>query len=325
MKAIVISEPGEAEVLILKTVDKPKPKKKEVLIKVAAAGVNRPDIAQRKGHYPAPPDAPADIPGLEVSGTIASFGESVKNWEVGDAVCALVSGGGYADYVLAPAAQCLPLPEDVDLVEAAAIPETFFTVWNNVFDIGQFKAGETVLIHGGSSGIGAAAIQMVKALGGRVVITAGSEEKCDFCRKLGADLAINYKLEDFEKAIKESSKITGIDIVLGMIGGDYTPKNLNLLNPNGRLIMINAMKGREATVDLIKIMVKRLTITGSTLRPQSIAYKGQIAKNLMIHIWPHFPNKIKPIVYKTFPLSEASEAHKLMESSSHMGKILLIP
>ncbi|AWW29329.1 NAD(P)H-quinone oxidoreductase [Echinicola strongylocentroti] len=323
MKAIVISEPGGPEVLQIQERNIPKPAAHEVLIKVAAAGINRPDVAQRKGHYPAPADAPADIPGLEVSGTISAKGKDVKTWELGDEVCALVAGGGYAEFVTAPAVQCLPVPEGVSLLEAAALPETFFTVWNNIFDIGQFEEDMTVLVHGGSSGIGVTAIQLVRALGGKVIVTAGSKEKCEYCTDLGANLAINYKEEDFEEAIKSNPAFKKVNIILDMVGGDYTAKNIRLLKPQGKLIMINAMKDRMGEVDLLRIMANRLTLTGSTLRPQSIGYKGNIAKNLQAHAWPFFPEKIKPIIHRIFPLEEAPQAHQLMETSAHIGKILL--
>ncbi|MCC5936566.1 MAG: NAD(P)H-quinone oxidoreductase [Lunatimonas sp.] len=323
MKAICISQPGGPDVLHLKEREIPQPGPQDVLIQVAAAGVNRPDVSQRKGNYPAPPDAPADIPGLEVSGTIVAVGNNVKLWEVGDQVCALLAGGGYAEFVIAPEEQCLIIPEGVSLQEAASLPETFFTVWNNVFDIGKFSKGERVLVHGGSSGIGTSAIQMVKALGGTVFVTAGSEEKCSFCRKLGADLAINYRKDDFEKVLTQYTDGKGVDIVLDMVGAAYTESNINLLAHGGRLIIINAMKGRMGSVDLIQVMKKRLTLTGSTLRPQTPAYKGQIARALMSKVWPFFPDEIKPCIYQTFPLAEAAAAHELMERSDHMGKILL--
>ncbi|QDH80753.1 NAD(P)H-quinone oxidoreductase [Echinicola soli] len=323
MKAIIITEAGGPEVMQIQERNIPKPAPHEVLINVSAAGINRPDVAQRKGLYPAPADAPSDIPGLEVSGTIAAIGEDVKTWELGDEVCALVSGGGYAAFVTAPAVQCLPIPEGVSLLEAAALPETFFTVWNNIFDIGQFEEGKTVLVHGGTSGIGVTAIQMVRALGGKVIVTAGSNEKCTFCHNLGANLTINYREQDFEEVIKSNPAFNKVDIILDMVGGDYTAKNIRLLKPQGKLIMINSMKGRMGEVDLLRIMANRLTITGSTLRPQSIGYKGNIAKKLQAHVWPFFPEKIKPIIHKIFPLEEAPQAHQLMESSEHIGKILL--
>lgn len=324
MKAIVISEPGGPEKLEVREKDIPIPGRNEILIKVRAAGINRPDVAQRMGKYPPPEGAPPDIPGLEVSGIVHQLGEGVKNWEVGDHVCALVAGGGYAEYVVAPDEQCLTLPEGVALEEAAALPETFFTVWNNVFDIGKFKSGETLLVHGGSSGIGVAAIQMIKAHGGKVWITAGTDEKCDFCRGLGADLAINYKKQDFEEVIKNAFEGGGADIILDMVGGEYTEKNIRILKNKGRLVMINAMLGRMGKIDLLRVMTQQLVITGSTLRPQSIAYKGRIAKKLMSEVWPLFPDDIKPVVFKAFPFEEASKAHELMESSKHIGKILLM-
>ncbi|WP_209328856.1 NAD(P)H-quinone oxidoreductase [Lunatimonas salinarum] len=323
MRAVCITNPGGPDVLKVMEREIPQPGPHEVLIQVAAAGVNRPDVSQRKGNYPAPPGSPADIPGLEVSGTIVAVGENVKLWEIGDQVCALLAGGGYAEYAVAPEEQCLIIPEGVSLQEAASLPETFFTVWNNVFDIGKFSKGERVLVHGGSSGIGVAAIQMVKALGGSVFVTAGSEEKCSFCRELGADLAINYRETNFEKAIVQHTQGKGVDIVLDMVGAAYTEANINLLAPGGRFIIINAMKGRMGSVDLIQVMKKRLTLTGSTLRPQTPAYKGLIAKALMSKIWPFFPDEIRPYIYQTFPLDEAATAHDLMEQSHHMGKILL--
>lgn len=324
MKAIVITKPGEPEVLKIEERNTPEIGKDDVLIKVRAAGVNRPDIAQRKGHYPAPEGVPEDIPGLEVSGWVEGFGENVKSWEIGDKVCALLAGGGYAEYVCAPQKQCLTIPESISLEEAASLPETYFTVWNNVFKIGNFKKDEIVLVHGGSSGIGVAAIQMIKAMDGQVMVTAGSSEKCEICMDLGAHLAINYKEQDFESEIKAHLKGKKTDIILDMVGGDYTLKNLRLLGQKGRLLMINAMKNKIGEVDLLRIMSKQLVITGSTLRPQSRDYKGQIATSLMEIIWPLFPDKIKPVVYTAFPLAEAAEAHRLMESSQHIGKILLL-
>lgn len=322
MNAIYISEAGDPEVLKLTDREKPIPKADEILIQVKAAGVNRPDVMQRMGKYPAPKDASADIPGLEVAGIVEQAGEN-RGFKPGDRVCALLSGGGYAEYVAAPASQCLPIPEGLTFKEAASLPETFFTVWNNVFDIGQFKPGETVMIHGGSSGIGVAAIQMIKAMGGHVLVTAGTEEKCQSCRDLGAEKAINYKEEDFVTEVDSYTAGQGVDIVLDMIGGDYANKNIKILKPLGRMVMINAMKGRMAEVDLLQVMAKRLMITGSTLRPQSPEYKGRLAQSLLQHIWPLIPSKIKPIVYQTFPLEQASEAHRLMESSVHIGKIIL--
>ncbi|MFB9212307.1 NAD(P)H-quinone oxidoreductase [Echinicola jeungdonensis] len=323
MKAIVISQPGKPEVLQIQEKPVPKPLPGEVLIKVKAAGINRPDVIQRKGYYPAPPGVPADIPGLEVSGTITAIGDGVNKWKLGDEVCALIAGGGYAEYVQAPAEQCLPIPGGVSLIDAAALPETFFTVWNNIFDIADFQNGETVLVHGGSSGIGVTAIQMIKALGGKVFVTAGTKEKCNFCEKLGAEKAINYQEEDYEEEILKATGNDGVDIILDMIGGSYAAKNIRILRPKGRLVMINSMKGKIGEVDLLQIMKKQLVLTGSTLRAKPVAYKAKIAQNLKNQVWPFFPEKIKPIIYKTFPLQEAAKAHELMESSRHIGKILL--
>lgn len=322
MKAVVIKNPGGPEVLEIEERESPEITAHEVLIEVKAAGINRPDVFQRMGGYPAPAGAPDDIPGLEVAGIVKEIGEKVTQWKVGDAVCALVAGGGYASEVAAPAVQFLPIPKGLSFVEAASLPETFFTVWSNIFDRGQFQEGETFLVHGGTSGIGVTAIQMIKSMGGTVYTTAGTQEKCEYAAKLGATLSINYKKEDFEKVLKD--KKVGIDVILDMVGGDYTAKNLNILNVEGRLVIINAMKDPESTINMKKLMVKRLTITGSTLRARSAEFKGAIAQNLKQHIWPLIESgEIKPVVYKTFPLAEASKAHKLMESSEHIGKIVL--
>lgn len=321
MQAVKITSPGGPEVLQLNEVQRPAIEPNEVLIKVKAAGVNRPDVAQRLGRYPAPEGAPADIPGLEVSGTIEAVGDQVTRWDEGDEVCALVAGGGYAEYVNVPAIQCLPKPSGFTFVEAAAIPETYFTVWNNVFDLARFKKGDQVLVHGGTSGIGVATIQLVTAMGGTVYATAGSDEKCSFAEHLGAELCVNYKTQDFEEELKV---VGGIDIILDMIGGEYANKNINLLNVEGRMVIINAMNGRMAEVDLMKIMVKRLTITGSTLRARSPEFKGAIAEKLEENIWPLLNEAaFRPIVHETFPLAEAADAHRLIESSEHMGKIVL--
>jgi len=325
MKTIVITKPGESDVLQLKESKIPEIKESEVLIKVKAAGVNRPDIAQRQGTYPAPPGVSAEIPGLEVAGIIEKIGSEVKKLRVGDKICALLAGGGYAEYVAAPEGQCMPIPKGLNFIEAASLPETFFTVWSNVFDRAGFEAGDRFLIHGGTSGIGVAAIQMVKALGGIVYTTVGSKEKCDFAESLGATKAINYKEADFEKEIKEIEK-DGIDIILDMIGGGYANKNINVLKTKGRLIMINAVDGGKAEINLIQVMIKRLVITGSTLRRRSTEFKKTIAGKLEKHIWPHLESgEIKPIVFKTFPLAEASLAHELLESGKHIGKVVLIP
>jgi len=322
MQAIIIKNPGGPEVLQLEERERPKIQAGEVLIEVKAAGINRPDVFQRMGGYPAPEGAPDDIPGLEVAGIIQEVGKEVKQWQVGDKVCALVAGGGYASEVVAPAVQCLPIPKGLNFIEAASLPETFFTVWSNVFDRGSFQKGENFLVHGGTSGIGVTAIQMVKSMGGKVFTTAGTQEKCDYAIKLGADLAINYKEQDFEEYLKEKKE--SVDVILDMVGGDYTAKNINILNSEGRLVIINAMKNAESTINMKKVMVKRLTITGSTLRARSPEFKGAIAENLKKHIWPKIETgEIKPVIYKTFPLTEAFKAHKLMETSEHIGKIIL--
>lgn len=323
MQAIIIKNPGSPEVLQLEERESPKIQPNEVLIEVKASGVNRPDVFQRMGGYPAPEGAPDDIPGLEVAGIIKEVGQDVKQWKIGDKVCALVAGGGYASEVNAPAVQCLPIPNGLNYVEAASLPETFFTVWSNVFDRVNFQKGESFLVHGGTSGIGVTAIQMVKSTGGKVFTTAGTDEKCDYAVKLGADLAINYKKQDFEKVLKEQKQ--GVDVILDMVGGDYTAKNINILNPEGRLVIINAMKNPESIINMKKVMVKRLTITGSTLRARSSEFKGAIAQNLQKYIWPKLSSgEIKPVIYKTFPLAEAAKAHELMESSEHTGKIVLV-
>ncbi|SMG51600.1 putative NAD(P)H quinone oxidoreductase, PIG3 family [Marivirga sericea] len=323
MQAIIIENPGGPEVLQLEERESPKPQANEILIKVKAAGVNRPDVFQRMGGYPAPEGAPDDIPGLEVAGIIKEVGDDVQDWQIGDKVCALVAGGGYATEVAAPAVQCLPIPKGLSFIEAASLPETFFTVWSNVFDRGHFQKGESFLVHGGTSGIGVAAIQMVKSMGGRVFTTAGTDEKCKFAMDLGAELAINYTKKDFQEVIKDSTE--GVDLILDMVGGDYTAKNINILKPDGRLVIINTMKDAESSFNMKKVMVKRLTITGSTLRARSPAFKGDIAEQLRQQIWPKLETgEIKPVVYKTFPLAEASKAHSLMESSEHIGKIILM-
>ncbi|WPU98112.1 NAD(P)H-quinone oxidoreductase [Mucilaginibacter sp. cycad4] len=324
MKAIVITQPGGPGVLQL--ADRPKPliAPDEVLIKVMAAGINRPDVFQRKGNYPPPAGASVDIPGLEVAGTIAEVGEAVSRWKIGDKVCALVTGGGYAEYCKAPEGQCLPIPSNLSYPEAASLPETFFTVWSNVFDRAALKHGESLLVHGGSSGIGVTAIQMAKALGSTVYVTASSNDKCSFCEQIGADKAINYKTTDFKEEIKTITNSKGVNVILDMIGGDYLPGNIDSLAVEGRLVMINAMNGREVQLDLGKVMAKRLIITGSMLRSRETAFKATIAQNLEQKIWPLLSSgKIRPIVYKTFDAGDAAEAHKLMESNTHTGKIVL--
>jgi NADPH:quinone reductase len=324
MRAIKITTPGKPEVLKVQDVPMPVAGKGEVLIRVAAAGINRPDVAQRKGHYP-PPAGASDIPGLEIAGTVELCGADVTMFKPGDQVCALVTGGGYAEYCVAPEGQCLPVPKGLTFEEAASIPETYFTVWSNVFDRGRLESGEHFLVHGGTSGIGVSAIQLVKAMGGIVYATAGSEEKCRYCEELGAVRGINYQSENFLQIIKELTNGRGVDVILDMIGGAYTQPNLDSLAEDGRLVLINVMKGDEVPVKLSQVMRRRLTITGSTLRVRDIAFKSAIAMNLKRHVWPLFEQrKIKPVVFKTFPLESAAEAHELMESSAHIGKIILV-
>ena len=323
MTAIEITEPGGPEVLQPGTRPVPSPDAGEVLIKVLGAGINRPDVFQRKGAYPPPPGA-SDIPGLEVSGTIAAVGAGVTTWQVGDAVCALVAGGGYAEYCVAPVEQVLPIPSGMAVADAAALPETFFTVWTNVFERAALKPGESLLIHGGSSGIGTTAIQLAKNLGSTVYATAGSAEKCALCEKLGATKAINYRAEDFEVAIKAATNKGGVNVILDMVAGDYVPKNIRLLAPEGRMVFIAFLKGSKTEVDFNRVMRHRLKIMGSTLRPQSVAAKGEIARHLRQTVWPLLGSgAVQPIIDSRFPLSDAAGAHALMESSAHMGKILL--
>jgi NADPH:quinone reductase len=320
---VEISQPGGPEVLKPAERPDPMPGPGEVLIRVAAAGVNRPDVLQRGGSYPPPPGA-SDIPGLEVAGTVAVVGAGVEGWRTGDAVCALVSGGGYATMCVAPAPQCLRVPATLDLVAAAAIPETFFTVWTNVFDRGRLQAGETALFHGGTSGIGTTAIQLATARGATVFATAGSDDKVRACEALGARRAINYRTQDFVEVIREVTGRTGVDLILDIMGGSYLNRNLAALAVDGRLVQIGLMGGDSANVDLRRVLGRRLTITGSTLRPRSVAEKGEIAAALAREVWPLLEaGTIKPIVFKTFPLADAAAAHRLMESSEHLGKIVL--
>ncbi len=295
----------------------------DVLIKVAAAGVNRPDVLQRTGNYTPPPGA-SDLPGLEVAGTVVAIGSGVKDWKIGDAVMALVAGGGYAEYCAAPAPQCLPVPKGFSLIEAAAVPETFFTVWTNVFERGRLKSGETFLVHGGSSGIGTTAIQLAHLFGATVITTVGGADKAEACRKLGADVAINYREQDFVEAVMQATGKKGADLILDMVGGDYINRNLACLAVDGRLVQIAFLQGAKAEINLSHVMMKRQTITGSTLRPRSVAQKGEIAAALKQHVLPLFAEgKVKPVIYKTLKLTEAAEAHRLMESSAHIGKIVL--
>jgi NADPH:quinone reductase len=323
MRAVEITKPGGPEVLKPAERPVPQPKANEILVKVAAAGVNRPDILQRMGLYAVPPDA-SDLPGLEIAGTVAATGASVKMWKVGDEICALTHGGGYAEYCVVPEVQALPVPKGLSLTEAASLPETFFTVYSNVFDRGALKPGEIFLVQGGSSGIGVTAIQMVAAMGNRVFATAGSDEKVAACVKLGAEKAFNYKSGDWAAELDTATGGKGVNVILDMVGGDYVPKELKCLADEGRLVMIAFLRGNKAEVDLNEVMRKRLQITGSTLRPRPVEFKGQVAKSLRERIWPLIEaGRIKPVLYKTFPLAEAGEAHKLMETSQHIGKIVL--
>jgi NADPH2:quinone reductase len=324
MTVIEITAPGGPEVLRTATRPMPTLASGEVLIAVAAAGINRPDIMQRKGQYPAPPGA-SEIPGLEIAGKVVAVGLGVHHWKIGDEVCALVTGGGYATYCAAPEPQCLPVPKGFSMVEAAALPETFFTVWHNVFERGKLQAGEAILIHGGSSGIGTVAIQLARAFGaGAIFATAGSRDKCHACEKLGATQGIDYKHEDFVKIIKEATANRGVDVVLDMVGGDYIQKNLSILAVEGRHVSIATQHGIVAEVNFGPVMGKRLTLTGSGLRPRSVADKGAMAAALRREVWPLLEaGKVKPVIYRTFKLAEADEAHRLLESSLHIGKIML--
>ena len=301
----------------------PVPRDGEVLVRVHAAGINRPDVLQRKGGY-APPPGASDIPGLEVAGDIVALGDGVSNWKIGDQVCALVTGGGYGEYCTAPAPQCLPIPAGLDMDEAAALPETFFTVWSNVFDRAGLVAGETLLVHGGSSGIGTTAIQIAHHMGVEVIVTAGTDDKCGACEILGADHAINYRERDFVEAVNELTDGKGVNVILDMVGGDYVARNFEALAPDGRLVSIAFLTGSKVQIDLMPIMLKRLTLTGSTLRPRSVEFKAAIGEKLKAHIWPLIEDgKIAPFIHAAFPLSAAAEAHALMESSEHIGKIVL--
>ena len=324
MQAIEITEPGEADVLVPGTRPVPQPAAGEVLVRVAAAGVNRPDVAQRKGVYPPPPGA-SDIPGLEISGEVVALGDGVTEFAIGDAVCALVAGGGYAEYCAAPVPQTLPVPEGMDLVAAAGLPETFFTVWSNIFDRARFAPGEAVLIHGGSSGIGTTAIQLCKAFGASAVFTTvGSAEKAAFCETLGATRAIDYRQQDFVEEIRALTDKAGVDVILDMIGGEYLNRNVSCMKPDGRLVQIALMGGAKGELNLGRVMMNRLTVTGSTLRARSAAFKGEIAAALREKVWPLLEaGDIAPVIHRTFPLAEAAAAHALMEESSHIGKIIL--
>ena len=324
MIAVAIREPGGPDVLT--PVERPVPSigAEDVLIKVVAAGVNRPDIMQRQGRY-SPPPGVTDIPGLEVAGTVDALGSGVRGWAVGDRVCALVSGGGYAEYCAAPAPQCLPVPNGLSMVEAAGLPEVMFTVWTNVFERGRLQAGESILIHGGSSGIGTAAIQLARARAARVFATAGSAEKCAACEALGAERAINYRTEDFVAAVKAATDDRGVDVVLDMVGGDYMQRNIDTLALDGRLVQIAQLAGARSTISTMPILQRRLTITGSTLRPRPVEEKGRIARQVHEHVWPLLESRqVRVLVHATFPLARASDAHQLMEASTHIGKLMLL-
>lgn len=319
MKAISIV----AQKLEVSELPVPKPAAGEVLVRVKAAGVNRPDLLQRKGLYPPPPGI-TDTPGLEIAGDIVALGKGVTGWKKGDALCALVSGGGYAEYCVVPAPQCLPIPKTLDYTAAACLPETFFTVWTNLFDRGQLKKGERLLVHGGASGIGTTAIQVAKHFGAKVYVTAGTDEKCRQCKKLGATLAINYRTRDFAADILQATNGEGVDVILDMIGGDYVPRNLKILKPYGRHVSIAMQRGRTAEMDIFQVMSKRLTLTGSTLRPQSVAVKGEIARALKKNVWPLIAKKkIRPVIDRVFTLDEAQAAHDFLESGAHVGKVVL--
>jgi NADPH2:quinone reductase len=323
MSAVAIAAPGGPEVLTLTQVPKPKPGPGQVLIKVAAAGVNRPDAAQRAGVYP-PPPGHSPLPGLEVAGEVAEAGPDTARWKPGDKVCALVNGGGYAEYCIAEETSALPIPAGLDMVRAAALPETFFTVWNNVFERGRLAAGEWFLVHGGSSGIGTTAIQLARAFGARVLATAGSADKCRACVELGADRAIDYKAEDFVAAAKEATGGRGVDVILDMVGGAYTDKNVIAAAEDGRIVQIATLGGTEAKVNLARLMMKRVTLTGSTLRPRSREVKAGFARALEAKVWPLLAaGRVKVVVDSTFPLGEAAEAHRRLESSQHIGKSVL--
>ena len=323
MQVVEISRPGGPDVLRLAVRALPRPKAGEVLLRVAAAGVNRPDCLQRAGAYPAPPGA-SDLPGLEVAGTVVECGEAVTQCKAGDPVCALTPGGGYAEYCVTPAGHCLPLPGGWTLTQAASLPETSFTVWINVFERARLASGETLLVQGGASGIGVTAIQLARAFGHRVFVTAGSDEKCSACEALGAERAINYRTHDFVQAIKQLTDGRGIDVILDMVGGNYVPRELKCLADDGRLSIIALLGGSTAEMELHEVLRRRLTVTGSALRPRSVEFKTAVATALREKVWPLIDaGKIRPVIYKIFPLADAAAAHALMESGTHIGKIVL--
>lgn len=323
MTAVAISTPGGPDVLKPVEIPTPKPGAGQVLVKVAAAGVNRPDVQQRIGAYP-PPPGHSTLPGLEVAGEVVETGPDVTRWRVGDKVCALVNGGGYAQYCIAEETAALPVPTGLDMIQAGAVPETFFTVWNNVFERGKLQSGEWFLVHGGSSGIGTTAIQLAKAFGAKVLATAGSADKCQACVDLGADKAINYKTEDFVAACKEATGGKGVDVTLDMVGGDYTDKNIIAAAEDGRIVQIATLGGADVKFNISRVMVKRLTLTGSTLRPRTRAVKAGFARALEEKVWPLFgAGKIKVVMDSTFPLAQAADAHRRLETGQHVGKIVL--
>jgi NADPH:quinone reductase len=324
MIAIEIKTPGDPDGLVPVERPRPTPGDGEVLIRVAAAGVNRADVMQRRGQYPPPPGAP-DIPGLEVAGTIEQLGAGVSTFQVGDNVCAVLAGGGYAEYAVAPAPQCLQVPQGMDFISAAAIPETFFTVWTNVFERGRLKAREWILIHGGSSGIGTTGIQLARAFGAFVLVTAGSDEKCAACERLGAVRAINYRQSDFVVVTRNITGDRGVDVVLDIVGGEYVSRNVDVLTTEGRLVQIGLQGGAKAQVNMVPVLHRRLTITGSTLRGRPVAEKGAIAAAVRQHVWPLLESgAVRPIVHATFPFRQAAVAHRVMESSEHFGKLVLV-
>ncbi|MEI8572676.1 NAD(P)H-quinone oxidoreductase [Methylomonas sp. LW13] len=323
MRAIEIYRSAELTDLIVADQALPSPAPHQVLIKVVAAGVNRPDLMQRKGLYPPPPGA-SPVLGLEVAGTITKLGSQVKHLKIGEPVCALLTGGGYAEYCLASACCCLPIPQGLSFIQASALPETFFTVWSNVFDYAKLQVGETLLVHGGTSGIGTTALQLGKAFGAQVIVTAGNEDKCQYCEKLGADLAINYRQQDFVEALMHQTDGKGVNVVLDIIGGDYLPRNLKCLTIDGRLQQIAIQHGGKSEINLASVLMKRLTIAGTTLRPRDDEFKAKITQQLFAKVWPLLESgQIKPIIDSVFPLANAAEAHERMESGQHIGKIIL--